>query len=1405
VIGRLSGGAAGRDAAALLKEGAMSGLSFGYRVREARGEQPRELTDLARLSDVADWFSVPGWRRSAPAVAAAGAPRERWLLVGGDEALHEALRESGQEIVLDDAAADRVVAIAADGFLDLLPLARSLAVRDKPVELTVIARGLFDVLGAEPVRPELATLLGLVRGLPLEEPHVRCRLIDAGPATADEARRWARELLDPAGSAVVALRGPYRWTESWEPARLPPAASRFRQRGVYLITGGFGGLGLTLAGYLSRRYGARLGLLSRNGADGRTDEIRALEKAGAEVLALRADVADPQAVREAMAALRARFGPLHGVLHAAGVPGGGLLRHRTRKQAAAVLAPKVQGTLALAEAVAEEPLDLFVLFSSIVATTGGGPGQTDYTAANAFLDAFAQQQSALGRSVVSVAWGEWQWNAWEEGLASLPPAAKAALVENRRRIGIHPEEGAEALERVLAHGLAHAVVSPVPLPDLLTLSTAEAWSHLLGAAPTGEAAPDLHPRPALGTPYEPPAGPVESGLARIWGEILGIGGVGARDSFFELGGNSLHSVQVTSRVRRAFGTELDARVFFRLPVLRDLARWIEESGATHQGDSPPLVPVPRGGRLPLSFAQHRLWFLDQMEPGTPAYNIPHPLRITGDLDPAAFFGAFDDLAARHEVLRTTYRLEGDEPVQVIHPPAPLPSLLCDLSALPAGRRAAELERLAAGEMAEGFDLAADPMLRVRLVRLSPREHAALLTLHHIAGDGWSAGVVLRDFAAFYEARRSGRSAALPPLAVQYADFAAWQRRWLRGEPLERRLAAWRRVLGTAPPELRLPTDRPSRGAASFQGDRLSFALPAAEAEPLRLLARAEGATLYMVLTAALCALLVRHTGQEDLVLGTEVANRNRLELEDLVGFFVNILPLRFDAGGDPAFHALLARVREGALAAFAVEDLPFDRIVEDVAPERGLARVPLVRLMFVLQNTPAREAALPELVLVPVELAANRTSKFDLLLSIEEGPDGGLRGHWHFSTDLFERTTVERLTARLRALLTSAAESPHLPLRRLDMTTPSERNQPAMEPTRPKTKSFLDVRPKTISVSQESLVRSRPLAEGEKLPLLVEPAAGPVDLAAWAKANREQIERWLYDHGAILFRGFGIESAEKFEGFASALVPELFAEYGDLPAEDPGNRVYSSTPYPPDKSILFHSESSQMHCWPLKQFFLCLTPAAAGGATPVADCRRIYERLDPALRRRFQELGVLYVRNFIPGIDVDWRTFFHTDDPARVEEHCRKAGMTCQWFDGGESLRTSIRCRAVARHPKTGEPVFFNQIQAHHISCLDADTRGSLRSLFSEDRLPRNVYYGDGSPISDAEMNAVRSVYDELAVRFEWRRGDALVLDNMLTAHARDPYEGPRKILVAMGQMATNADLDPFGWPGAPVTEAVEA
>ncbi len=466
------------------------------------------------------------------------------------------------------------------------------------------------------------------------------------------------------------------------------------------------------------------------------------------------------------------------------------------------------------------------------------------------------------------------------------------------------------------------------------------------------------------------------------------------------------------------------------------------------GEGPDVERIPRiprrDGRAPLSFAQERLWFLDRLQPGNPIYNLSFAARLRGPLELPLLAACFDEIVRRHEVLRTNVALEDGRPVQVIAPPAARPLRLVDLGGVGPARREAEARRLLAEAAQRPFDLSTDPLLRTDIVRLTGDDHVLLLTHHHIVTDDWSIGVLLAELAALYRAYSGGRPSPLPELPIQYADYAQWQRDWLAGKVLEEQLAFWRRHLEGAPAVLDLPADRPRPARQSFRGATLRFTLPGELSAAVRALARREGATVFMALLAAFEALLHRLTGQDDLVVGTPIANRGRIELEGLIGLFVNTLAMRTDLGaaGSPpgiSFHELMGRVRQTALDAYAHQDLPFEKLVEELQPERDLSRSPIFQVLFqVLRAGGSLE--LPGLAVELVAGAEGQMVKFDLVLSMSDGAPG-LSGIWRYRRDLFDNSTIARLNEQFRTFVAGAVARPESLLPELPLLTALERQQ----------------------------------------------------------------------------------------------------------------------------------------------------------------------------------------------------------------------------------------------------------------------------------------------------------------------------------------------------------------------------
>ncbi|MBV9775158.1 MAG: AMP-binding protein, partial [Gemmatimonadetes bacterium] len=625
----------------------------------------------------------------------------------------------------------------------------------------------------------------------------------------------------------------------------------------------------------------------------------------------------------------------------------------------------------------------------------------------------------------------------EAALLALEGVREAVVVahaESQRLVAyVVPEEGAEVVPAELRARLGarlpeHLVPGGVVLMRALPLSANGKLNR--------RALPELKWGRVS---YLAPRTPTEEALAAIWAGVLGIERVGVEDGFFDLGGHSLLATRVVSRVREELGVELPLRALFEAPTVARLAALVE-------GAAVPVTPgtarIPRRGgdrsALPLSFAQQRLWFIDQLAPGSATYNVPLALRVRGDLHLTLLERTLTEIVRRHEALRTVFVSVGGEPVQAVRAPAPVIVPVMDLRRLADGARAAELLRLASTEASRPFDLSGGPLLRVSAARLGEGEWAVLFTTHHIVSDGWSMGVLVSEVSELYGAFGEEREPRLPELPVQYADFAAWQRSRLTGEALEAQLAWWRERLAGAPPLLELPTDRPRPQVQDPRSGTVEIVLPVELSRALDELSRREGVTLFMTLLAGLQVLLARYSGHGDVPVGSPIANRTRLETEGLIGFFVNTLVLRTDLSDDPGVRELLGRVKETTLGAYQHQELPFERLVEELAPERSLAHTPLFQVLFVLQNTERRELRLGPVEMEPLETGAEG-AKFDLTFSLESGER--IAGSVQYRTSLWERATIERLVQHLEAVLRGVAAEPGRRVSGIDLLGAAERWQ----------------------------------------------------------------------------------------------------------------------------------------------------------------------------------------------------------------------------------------------------------------------------------------------------------------------------------------------------------------------------
>ncbi len=918
---------------------------------------------------------------------------------------------------------------------------------ERSIEIVVMSNNVQEVTGEEEIIAEKAMVLGPCKVIGQEYPGVRCRSVDVeikgrgegeGERIIEEMMREVEVGGEVGGEEAVAYRGRHRWVQRYERVRIEGVEGerRLREGGVYVITGGLGGVGLEIAEYLSREVKGKVVLVSRRGVEERgvEERVKEIEEQGGEVVVERGDVVSEEEMRGIVKRVKERYGRIDGVIHAAGVAGEKLIRaiqEANQTECQLHFQPKVQGLLVLEKVLQDEQLDFCILLSSLSSILGG-LGLAPYSAANIFMDAFVRKHNRTSH----VAWTSVNWDGWN---LKREIKRNSGAVATGAEFAILPEEGVKAFHRLLSLCTPQIVVSTGDLQARI-----EQWIKQkplkITQVSNEKVSALLHPRPDLQSDYVAPRNDIEQTIVNILQDLLGIQQIGIYDDFFDLGGHSLLATQVVSRVRDAFQVDLSLRSLFEQVTAAGMAASIQSQMLAGTGlQAPPIERVSRDCELPLSFAQQRLWFLNQLHPDSVAYNMPAALRLAGRLNVAALELSLTEITRRHEVLRTTFATVNGRPVQLIGENIPFTLSVVDLSELPEADRETETLRLAADEAQRPFDLACGPLLRITLLRLGSESHIALLTMHHIVSDGWSPGILIRELTALYETFSRGKPSELPELAIQYADFAYHQREWLRGEVLEDQLSYWKQQLADAPQTLELPTDRPRPSVQTFRGAHELVSISPTIAYELNALSRQHGATLFMTLLAAFQALLARYTGQKEIVVGSPISNRNSVETEALIGFFVNTLALRTDLSGNPTFHELLDRVRETALGAYAHQDLPFEMLVEALHLRRDMSRSPMFQVMFILQNAPQEVLQLTDLSITTIRSESGAT-RYDLTLSLSETAEG-LKGSVEYNTDLFNGITIRRMLDHFERVLGAVVAAPGKRLSALSLLTATEEHR----------------------------------------------------------------------------------------------------------------------------------------------------------------------------------------------------------------------------------------------------------------------------------------------------------------------------------------------------------------------------
>ncbi len=1064
---------------------------------------------VAQPHDGSDWFYEERWEPQpfAPKAPAGGRTRGRWIVFASAEgpgaATVSELRARGEDVVevrpggsytpvegggsnfftIDPALPDHYVrlldgvgrdapcagivhawtspvgiAIGPDG-LDVLACRSALYLAQAAVSRGTSPRLTFVTSGAQAASP----LAGFVRSLALEQPALQAARVELETALtpADNAgvALLVTELLGAGEPEEIAFCDGRRLVRRLERVAAPSQASAappIASDATYLVAGGLGSLGLIVARWLVEHGARHLVLVGRHGATGAAARaVEGLERLGVRVLVACNDVADEAGMRGLMAEISATLPPLRGVIHAAGVLADGLIERLTWDSFERVLAPKARGALLLQLLTRNLPLDFFVLFSS-VASLFGAPGQSNYAAANAYMDALAKHGRALGLPVLSVNWGPWE----DAGMA-------AGAVEGHRQrwsregVGwISAATGMAALERVLAHHSGQVAIVPIDWNQVRASAGALAQgpflARLLPNSVTGGAAGpgSVSLRATLSNMAEAsrPAFIAEWLQSTVAG-VLGLpGAVLARDQEVAgLGFDSLMAMELKNRIAAAWGVTLPmARLLDRWTVAT-LASPLLESVRANSGETAraPVAPsasttddVTRAVRFhPVSHNQRSLWYIHQLEPGSAAYNVGFAARVCSPVDVSALRYAFQTLIDRHSVLRTTYVLVGDELRQAVHTHADLAFTHVDSS----GWTAEALHRDVVARHRQPFDLERGPMLRVYLWTRADDDHVLSFSAHHIAVDGWSAWILLDEFRALYAARVQNVPSGLARPAVEYSDYAAAQAALLNGPEGDALWAYWRDQLAGPLPELRLPYDHPRPPFQTLAGESLTRWLSPDQYAAVARMAQQEGATPFSVVLAAYFALLHGLSGQTELIVGTPTFGRNRIEYRDLIGDCIGMVPLRTSLSGDPTCRELLERVRNSVIGALDHEEFPFVLMVERLVQRRNLGRSPIFQTLFTYQKpqrasdltalfSPDREPRRVSFGGLQIETypLSQQEGQFDLALEVVETGEA-MAVTLKYASDLFERATAARLMTDYVRLLDALLTNPAIRLSCLPM------------------------------------------------------------------------------------------------------------------------------------------------------------------------------------------------------------------------------------------------------------------------------------------------------------------------------------------------------------------------------------
>jgi len=964
------------------------------------------------------------------------------------------------------------------------------------VEIAVVTWNTQNITGEDLLYPEAAAVLGAVKVIPQEYPYMICRSIDVDSRNRQEQKQelvdqLTAEYFSSTREPVVAYRGRSRWIQTFEPLPLEPSltpVSRLRKQGVYLITGGFGNIGFTLAQYLARSVQARLILVGRSPLPDQQQpdrcndsrkvlKIKQLEQLGAEVLALSADVSNPEQMAAVAAQVEEHFGFINGVFHAAGDTGDSIvcaIERLGEEQVQSQFQGRVFGLMVLDRIFKhrQKELDFCLAVSSLVSVLGG-LGFAAYTAAMSVMDAYIHFHNRKGSTPwMSVNTAEWLFKEKETLRHTVFSGAEIV------KLAMTEEQGLETFARILSHCSDSQIV--ISTGDLQ--ARIDKWVKLQALREDEHAYKSdtpslrsLHPRPDLPGPYVPPATPVQKAVVDMWQTFFSIEPIGIEDNFFQLGGDSLKAITILSKIHKELDIKLTIEEFFKYPNIKELSGSIDKSesqSASIDRLYQSIEPIEKREYYKLSSAQERLYLVQQMNPGSTGYNIPLVLPIGKDIEKDKLESIFKQLIARHESLRTSFITAGDEPVQRVHDEVDFEMEYYDLQVTGAGDRCRckvvpfgqinafggeegsnntegtrglaplpkELVYGTIKDLIRPFNLSRAPLVRSGLIPLPDGSYHWLVDMHHIVSDGISQAVLTGDFIALYNGEE------LEPLPLQYKDFSGWQHRLFAGGSIKTQEDYWLNLYADAGKicHLDLPTDTSRPGVFTFAGDHYGFILEGEDMARFRELGSGNGATLFMSFLAVLNILFYKYTGQEDIIIGSGIAGRRQPDLQGIIGMFVNILALRNYPQGEKTYKAFLKEVSHNSLKAFENQDLQFEALVDKSDLERNPSRNPLFEISMVFQNFLEPIKNQPSPFLIDESLIAdgykNPSSRFDMTFFIHEVPTG-IYIDIEYYTGIFREGTIQGLVSHFKRLLKIIINDPFIQLKDIDMVSQEEKQR----------------------------------------------------------------------------------------------------------------------------------------------------------------------------------------------------------------------------------------------------------------------------------------------------------------------------------------------------------------------------